>query len=441
MKKTFIPLYIIYLAVIGFASNSYVLVARRPETLFVILPAFLFVNAAAGAVYIKSDRLRLRMCFHGAVLLSLFQASLIVSAICHAVLAFYTLPEHPTALLWSVLMCIGFEAFLFWNGIICVYITSVQLGIRQRVIGLLCGMIPVVNLIALHMIVKTVFREVDFETEKEMLNKKRAHERICATKYPLVMIHGVFFRDFKYFNYWGRIPSELEANGAVIYYGNHQSAASVADSAAELTERIKAIVRESGCEKVNIIAHSKGGLDCRYALRHLDMAPYVASLTTVNTPHRGCLFADHLLNVLPSELKERTAFMYNSALRRFGDANPDFLAAAGDLTASACKERGYETPPEGIFTQSIGSRLNRAGSGKFPLNFSYHLVKYFDGPNDGLVSEDSFAWGKKYRLLTTDGKRGISHGDVIDLNRENIEGFDVREFYVELVSDLKCRGL
>ena len=38
------------------------------------------------------------------------------------------------------------------------------------------------------------------------------------------------------------------------------------------------------------------------------------------------------------------------------------------------------------------------------------------------------------------GKRGISHGDVVDLNRENIVGFDVREFYVNLVADLKNRG-
>ena len=33
-----------------------------------------------------------------------------------------------------------------------------------------------------------------------------------------------------------------------------------------------------------------------------------------------------------------------------------------------------------------------------------------------------------------------SHGDMIDLNRENIRGFDVREFYVQLVSDLREKG-
>lgn len=29
---------------------------------------------------------------------------------------------------------------------------------------------------------------------------------------------------------------------------------------------------------------------------------------------------------------------------------------------------------------------------------------------------------------------------IVDMNRENIDGFDVREFYVQLVSDLKNKG-
>ncbi len=63
----------------------------------------------------------------------------------------------------------------------------------------------------------------------------------------------------------------------------------------------------------------------------------------------------------------------------------------------------------------------------------------FDGENDGLVGKDSFEWGSEYIYLSAPGKRGVSHGDVIDLNRENIPGFDVREFYVDLVHDLKER--
>ena len=135
------------------------------------------------------------------------------------------------------------------------------------------------------------------------------------------------------------------------------------------------------------------------------------------------------------------AHAYNTVLGKLGEPEADFLAAVNDLTDSACKQRDLEMPlPEGIYCQSIGSVLTKAGGGKFPLNFSYHLVNHFSGENDGLVSEDSFAWVEKYTLLRSPGKRGISHGDMIDLNRENIPGFDVREFYVELVKDLKDRG-
>lgn len=37
-------------------------------------------------------------------------------------------------------------------------------------------------------------------------------------------------------------------------------------------------------------------------------------------------------------------------------------------------------------------------------------------------------------------RRGVSHGDMIDLNRENIPDFDVREWYSQLVQKLKQNG-
>ena len=68
-------------------------------------------------------------------------------------------------------------------------------------------------------------------------------------------------------------------------------------------------------------------------------------------------------------------------------------------------------------------------------------VKLFDGKNDGLVGIDSFLLKDvDFHLIETPYERGISHGDMIDLNHENIKGFDVREFYVKVVNDLKERG-
>lgn len=443
MKRTSFSLAaVLYLLCVSFAANSYVLLAAEPRILCGLVPCFLFVNVLGGMLCLRTRSRRLRLCAHGGMLLAVFYGSTILSVLWHILLAIHTIPGRYPTFLWSALLCIGVEALVFWNGILCVYCTSVQLGIRQRVVGAVCGMIPVANLIALTGILRTVLRELRFETEKEALNAARHEQQICATRYPLLLVHGVFFRDSAHLNYWGRIPKELEQNGARIYYGKHQSAASIADSAAELSARIREIVRETGCKKVNIIAHSKSGLDCRYAISKLDAAPMVASLTTINTPHRGCLFADHLLSRVSDKLKHRVASVYNTTLRRLGDADPDFLAAVNDLTAARCTALDEElVAPEGVYCQSVGSALRRGGGGKFPLNFSYHYVKRFDGTNDGLVSAKSFHWGENYSFLRPPHDQGISHGDMIDLNRENIDGFDVREFYVSLVSELKDRGL
>ena len=431
-----------YLILTCILLNGYVIVKAVPYTLIVIIPLFLLLNVIPGMMPKETKRLRLGLCNHGTLLLALFVCSLIPSLVWHAALAFLTLPDTYMDLLWSAIWCISASAILFWNGIICVYCTSTQMGIKWRVIGALCGMIPIANLIVLTKIIKITSDEVEFEIEKERIERDPALAEICKTKYPIILIHGVFFRDNKIFNYWGRIPRTLKLHGATIHYGNHQSALTVKESARELTARIKLIVERSGCEKVNIIAHSKGGLDCRYAISEFGLAPYVASLTTVNSPHRGCLFADQLLGAIPKNVQDKIATAYNVTLTALGDETPDFLAAVGDLTAEACQKRNeILTFPEEIYAQSIGSVMGKPQKGQFPLNLSYRYVKNFDGDNDGLVGESSFAFGEKYTLLRSDGKRGISHADIIDLGRENIPEFDVRAFYTELVSDLKNRGL
>lgn len=422
--------------------NGYMLQRQNPGLIPLLLALFLFVNIGASLSRKYYPSRRVRLCGHGVGCLKMFAVSAIVSVLYHVWLIFRLAPDERILWVWSAAVCIMAEAVIFWNGMISVYLSSVQLGIHHRWVGLLCGMIPVANLFLLARIIKIVGGEVDFETEKALLNESRKERKICRTKYPILMVHGVFFRDFRYLNYWGRIPEELKKNGGVIYYGEHQSAASVEESGREIAERIKNIAEKTGYGKVNIIAHSKGGLDCRCAAARFGAEKYIASITTINTPHHGCEFVDYLLSKIPEGAVSRIASAYNGALKRLGDESPDFISAVKDLTTFRCERLNNEMPlPEGIFCQSVGSGLSRASGGKFPLNYTYHLVKYFDGPNDGLVSENSMRWGENSVFLTAKGKRGISHGDMIDLNRENIPGFDVREFYVSLVSDLRERGL
>ena len=439
-------------AVIPFLLANVYLLARCPEWNIPLMPLIVVVFIAVYVLLTAMPLLGLkniqskgiRRCQRGCENLYSFLAATVMSVAVLILMLVHVIDVG--AWTWKnwvlyILTAVAVLAVTFWVGIIRIYVSSRQLGIKWRVIGILCGWIPVVHLIVLGKLISLASGETVLENEKIIKDKARQADRGCATRYPILMVHGVFFRDFRYLNYWGRIPAALEANGATIFYGNHQSAASVADSGREIADRIQQILKETGCGKVNIIAHSKGGLDSRYAISKLGMAPYVASLTTINTPHRGCEFADYLLGKIPEKQQQTVANAYNSALKKLGDTNPDFIAAVTDLTASACENLNRELPdPQGVYIQSTGSCMKKPSGGRFPLNTTNAFVKQFDGENDGLVGYESFKWGSNFIYLKPQGRRGISHGDVIDLNRENIDTFDVREFYVELVSDLKRRG-
>lgn len=309
---------------------------------------------------------------------------------------------------------------------------------------LVCWM-PLINLIPFVYIYRTAKREYLFESAKEMLDDVRRENEICKTKYPVLMVHGIFFRDWQLFNYWGRIPAALKKNGAQVYYGKQQSAQSIADSAKELAAQMQSILAETGAEKLNIIAHSKGGLDTRYAMKELGMAQYVASLTTINTPHHGCAWVDGLLEKIPQHIAEKIAAHYEKIFRGLGDQSPDFLAGVRDLTAANCAvfHASHPIEPE-IPHHCIMSEMRNALSAPFPLWLGYLCIKKQNRNDrcDGLVPVDSARLeGARFTMIPKTKFRGISHGDMIDLNRENIEDFDVREFYVGIVKELKERGL
>ena len=328
----------------------------------------------------------------------------------------------------------------FLNGFWRTVFTGSQLGLGMRLLMLFFWWMPVVNLVIFSNWCKQVRRELIFEKDKYLLDVAREENQVCRTKYPVVMVHGIFFRDWQFFNYWGRIPKELKRNGANVYYGNQQSSLSIAASAAELKQEILRILQESGAQKVNIVAHSKGGLDSRYAISKLGLADKVASLTTINTPHRGCEFADALLNSLPKKLIHFVADKYNRLFHKLGDATPDFLAGVQDLTASACVRFNEEVKDsELVYYQSVMSKMSCASSAGFPLNLGYLLSKKYEGANDGLVSVSSAQWGEYLGLISVK-RQGVSHGDMIDLMRRNIKGFDVSEFYVKLFEELRNKG-
>ncbi len=428
-----------------FATNIFAMtkltgLKTAPSVLLFIVSLIWILALMIKPTVTKKMSKRIKILTDGARLLVVFLISVTASAGNLFYLIYGTDFSTSTIVINTIIIAVA-EFFVFWAGMIRLYTTSTQLGIKWRAIGWICGLIPIVHIFVLLKMIRITTAECKFEEEKLLIDNGRVESEICKTRYPMLLVHGVFFRDSRFFNYWGRVPNSLKRNGATLFYGEQKSADSVENSARQLADKIEKIVAETGCEKVNIIAHSKGGLDSRYAISCLDCADKVASLTTINTPHEGCAFAEYLLNKAPEKVQNTLANSYNTALRKTGEEGADFLKAVESLTVSQCKALDEKMPDmDNVFYQSVASCVKKSANGQFPLNFSYHLVNYFDGPNDGLVSLDSQKrWGC-YAVLTPEGNRGITHGDVIDLNRENIDKFDVREFYVGLVSDLKNKG-
>ena len=86
-----------------------------------------------------------------------------------------------------ILLIVIVESILFWTGIILVYINCKQLGVKWRALGIFFGMVPILNLIMLGKIIKTADDEIKFESKKFKLNLERKNDKICKTKYPILM--------------------------------------------------------------------------------------------------------------------------------------------------------------------------------------------------------------------------------------------------------------
>ena len=270
----------------------------------------------------------------------------------------------------------------------------------------------------------------------------------CQTKYPVVLVHGAGLRDrfLKLFNYWGRIPSALEKEGAVVYYGRQDCWASVETNAAFLSRRIEDILRETNSRKVNIVAHSKGGLDARMAASSFGCGDKIASVTTIATPHLGSKTMDKLL-AIPKPFWKVAALFVNVAARVMGDKKPDFLKTCAALSTDYMRRFNEQNPDvPGIYYQSFACVMSRPFSDVLEA-VSYAVVKRIEGDNDGLVTVESAQWGSDFHIIRSNSYRGISHIDAIDFRRRRLTSktgpnvSDIRDVYVDIVSRLKERGL
>lgn len=272
------------------------------------------------------------------------------------------------------------------------------------------------------------------------------HDDSCLTKYPFIFIHGTGFRDRNWFNYWGRIPAVLASHGCQLYYGNQDSWATIENNAEALKERIAAVLKESGAGKVNIVAHSKGGMEARFIISSLGMAEVVASLTTISTPHHGSKTMDLLLK-LPDFSFRAASFFANHWFKLLGDSNPDFHFVCKQLSAAYAEEfNRNNADAQGVYYQSYAGVMKNSFS-DLMMFWPHFWVKRIEGESDGLVTPASAQWGNFKGVLKGATSRGISHADEVDMRRRRLskktrEGCinDISDVYVKIIKDLKQLG-
>lgn len=264
-------------------------------------------------------------------------------------------------------------------------------------------------------------------------------------KYPILLVHGMGFRDNNKINYWGRIPKELEKVGCKIYYGCQDSNADIETNATIIGKKIDSIIKETGFKKVNIIAHSKGGLDCRYAISTLGFADKVASITTISTPHNGSKTVDILMKT-PKSIIKFIGFFTDCWFRLLGDKAPNSYKVFQSFTTSVAKTFNENNPDaSNVYYQSYAFVMKNPFSDIF-MCFPNFIVGIIEGENDGLLTPEAVKWGNFKGIYRGNSNRGISHCDEVDMRRKPLsnkkgnEISDIVNLYKDIVYELYEMG-
>ncbi|CDO92778.1 unnamed protein product [Kluyveromyces dobzhanskii CBS 2104] len=195
--------------------------------------------------------------------------------------------------------------------------------------------------------------------------------------------------------------------------------------------------------KVNLIAHSMGGLDCRYLISKIPNKNFeVSSLTTISTPHHGSEMADYVVS------------LFNDISQSFDiNAKKQLLPPAFyQLTTDYCSKFNKTTPNDPhVAYFSYGACFTPSWYNMFYMPWG--VISNLSGgvPNDGMVSIESAQWGKYMGTLDN-----VDHSDLINwknrlqkefqfrlqgaLKKPQNRDIDILNFYLKITEDLAALG-
>ena len=284
-----------------------------------------------------------------------------------------------------------------------------------------------------------------------------------ALRLPVVLHHGF---DASPTNRWGffGVKEALEADGHEVFVTSVAPYNGVEVRAEQLAEQLDAILAESGATQVNLLAHSMGGLDCRYLIATLGYGDRVASLTMISSPHQGSPVADLALGLLPEKADNAVNALASAWGRRFSDfaEDSDLRAALAGISEERAPSFNTDNPDDTqVHYQSwagVSSALGiwnprdaSACEGKSEVHDGFAdvmdttllpMAAVVGGislrPNDGMVSVESAKRGDLRGCIPADHLDEV--GQVADVGQDPFSGFDHLRFYRNVAFDLAAQG-
>jgi triacylglycerol lipase len=286
-----------------------------------------------------------------------------------------------------------------------------------------------------------------------------------AAAYPIVLLHGMGgFGELRVgpigATYFRGVVQSLKAAGERDVFATEVTPYAPSEQRArELIPQLDEILRVTGAAKVNLIAHSQGGIDARLLASPtgLKYGDKIASIVTVSTPHRGSRIADLTLATTPGGPVDTAVNAFLGVLQRSVydvDNDPAFRAQLRSISEAGMRSFNAQMlDAPGVHYESYAGRTNlRTGIGVCdggdlpneptkldaagPELITSTLLLEVGLPlrvNDGLVTVESAKWGTFVRCIPAD------HANEIGLSPG--VGFDHLAFYKDVVARLRARGL
>jgi len=223
---------------------------------------------------------------------------------------------------------------------------------------------------------------------------------LIRLRYPVVMMHGFGMLAALRWRQ-GHLHAEamhLRAHGVVAYAPNVAPYNTISVRAEMWARLLDVVFEETGAERLNLIAHSMGGLDARHLIAHHGYGARVASLTTISTPHRGSAAADVVLEG-PEALRAPAASVVDwIAATALEGSTSDVIQALRELRPSYVTGTFNPATPDDPAVR-YASYAGHAGRGTgLPMNPGLRVLNALiyarQGPNDGMVAAESAPWGR-----------------------------------------------